>query len=332
MNKTNDVVGLGNTLMDFLVDVNENILLDFNLTKGETQFVDEIVAQNILQKIAAQKLSLELVPGGSSANTIRGVAFLGGKGILCGKVGNDPHGEQYILGLEKMGVISRIKRHASYTTGHAVAFITPDAQRTFSVHLGAAVTLAEEDLSEEDIKSSKILHIEGYQLEGFTKSAVLKAFSIAKENDTICSLDFADPGVVRRNKSFLQEMINTFKPIVFANELEAKEYTGIATPKEAAKLLGKDARVVILKVGEKGAFVSSKDDAIFVPAFPVKAVDTTGAGDCFAAGFLYGYCYHWPLQKAACLGALLASKVVEQRGVKISHLNAEELKKRVLHN
>src|SRR3989344_3178652 len=169
MRKTNDVIGLGNALMDFLIEVEENKLLEFNLKKGEMHLVEEEKAKEILNKIEQEKLQIEFVPGGSAANTLKGVAFLGGKAILCGKVGKDKQGLNYVEQMEEHGVKTRIKQHEHKLTGHAVTFITPDAQRTFAVHLGAALHLEKDEVLEDDIIASKILHLEGYQLEGNTK-------------------------------------------------------------------------------------------------------------------------------------------------------------------
>ncbi len=326
--KPNDVLGLGNALMDFLIEVDENKLLEFDLKKGEMHLVEEKKAKTILEKIEKEELKIEFVPGGSAANTLKGVAFLGGNAMLYGKVGRDAQGLSYIEQMQNHGVKTRISHHQHKLTGHALTFITPDTQRTFSVHLGAAVHLEKEEILEEDVQESKILHLEGYQLEGETKETVLQAMELAKKHHTLISLDLADPGVVRRNHKLLQEIVQNKVDILFVNEKEAKEFTG-KEEEEAAVELGKLVKIAIVKIGERGSIIAGDGQLHYVAPFPAKAIDTTGAGDTYAAGFLYGYCCGWPLEKAGKLGSLFASKVVEQKGVRIKHLDAEEMKKEV---
>jgi len=322
-NKTNDVIGLGNTIMDFLIEIEDYHLANLNLNKGEFHLTDNEQAKQLLEKIKQQNYSIKSVPGGSSANTLKGIAFLGGKAILCGKVGEDQHGYNYINEMNQLGVITRINSNSS-STGHALTFITPDAERTFSVHLGAAVELDKKDILEEDIKKSKILHLEGYQIEGSTKKTILHAIELAKKNNTLISIDLADPGVVRRNKKFLEELIKNHIDIVFVNEIEAQEFTNLQE-EEAAIELAKQVKIAIVKIGKKGSLICQKGDITKIKSYPANAIDTTGAGDSYAAGFLYGYCNHWSLQKSGQLGSLLASKVVEQIGVSMKNLNSKKL-------
>ena len=328
VDKINDVIGMGNALMDFLIEVEDNKLLEFDLKKGEMHLVDEEKAKVILQKISEEKLEIEFVPGGSSANTLKGVAFLGGSAILCGKVGKDVHGMSYVEQMKEQGVDVRIGQHPTKLTGHAVTFITPDAQRTFSVHLGAALHLEKEEVIEEDIVNSKILHIEGYQLEGDTKETVLQAMEIARKNNTLVSLDLADPSVIRRNSKLLQRVVQDYVDVLFVNEKEAKEFTGLEEEKAALEL-SKYVKIAVVKIGERGSIIYGEEQMYYIAPFPAKVLDTTGAGDTYAAGFLYGYCQEWPLEKCGKLGSLFASKVVEQKGVRIKHLDADELKRRI---
>ncbi len=328
MVKDYDVIGLGNTIIDLLVEIEEHQLPEMNLKKGEFHLVDEKKSTELLEKINKQQFNIKTVPGGSSANTIRGIALLGGKTILYGKVGKDNHGEMYVHEIKKQGVNSRIILDSS-STGSAITFITPDAERTFSVHLGAAVKLQKEDLLEEDIKRGKILHLEGYQLEGPTRETVLHAIKLAKKNNTLVSMDLADPGVIRRNKDFLRDLALNYADIVFVNEVEAKEFTG-CEGEEAAKKIGVQSKIVVVKLGKKGSLVCEKGIITKINSFPAKAIDTTGAGDCYAAGFLYAFCKGWPIEKAGRLGSLFAAKVVEQTGVTINHIDYDNLKSEIL--
>ncbi|MDO8511525.1 MAG: adenosine kinase [Nanoarchaeota archaeon] len=327
MVKDYDVIGLGNTIMDLLVEIEEHKLLEMNLKKGEFHLVDEKKSKELLEKLNDSRCSIKTVPGGSSANTIRGIALLGGKVILYGRVGRDKHGETYVQEMKEQGVDPRIY-HDSSATGNAITFITPDAERTFSVHLGAAITLQKEDLLEEDIKRGKVLHIEGYQIEGPTRETVLHALALAKKNNTLVSIDLADPGVIRRNKAFLQDLVLNFADIVFVNEAEAKEFTG-HEDEQAAKEIGKQNKIVVVKLGKRGSLICEKGIITKIDPFPAKVIDTTGAGDCYAAGFLYALCQGWPLEKAGRLGSLFAAKVIEQTGVVIRNLDRDDLKKKI---
>ena len=324
--KTNDVIGLGNALMDFLVEVDEEKLAEFGLQKGEMHLVEEAKAREVLAKV--ESFHFETTPGGSSANTLKGVAVLGGKAILCGKVGMDKHGESYVRDLNELGVSTRINKHDK-TTGHCVSFVTPDAERTMSTHLGAALELYAEDIVEEDIAQSKVLHLEGYQIEGQTKGTVLHAIELAKRHGTLVSIDLADPGVIRRNKEFLQSFVPSHTDIVFVNENEAFEFTGMQN-EEAVRELGKHCKVAIVKIGKEGSYVYNDNVMSKISGYPANAIDTTGAGDSYAAGFLYAYCNDWPVDDAGRLGSLFASKVVEQKGVGMNDINGEELKRFVL--
>lgn len=329
MSKDYDVIGLGNTIMDLLVEVKEHKLQEMNLHKGEFHLVDEQKSKELLEKINLSQCNIKIVPGGSSANTIRGIAMLGGKVILYGKVGKDKHGDTYVQEMKRQGVNLRIHQDSA-ATGNAITFITPDAERTFSVHLGAAIKLQKEDLLEEDIKRGKILHLEGYQIEGPTKETVLHAITLAKKHNTFISIDLADPGVIRRNKAFLQEVALNYADIIFVNEMEAKEFTGVEE-EEAARELGKQGKIVIVKLGKRGSLIYENGIINRIEPFPAKVVDTTGAGDCYAAGFLYAFCQGWSLEKAGKLGSLFAAKVVEQTGVVIRDSDCDDIKSEILN-
>jgi 5'-methylthioadenosine phosphorylase len=322
MEKTNDVIALGAMLVDLLIEVDETKLTEMDLKKGEMHLVEEEKAKEILTNI--QQHNPKIAPGGSAANTIRALGLLGSSAILCGKVGNDDHGRFFIEELQNHNVISRVNTHPK-TTGHCISFITPDAERTLSTYLGAATEFFPEDILEEDIQKSKVLHIEGYQLEGPTKATAMYAMQLAKKHNTLVSLDLADPGLIRRNKEFFQDIVANYVDIVFVNEKEALEFTG-KEEEEALLELAKHSKIAVVKLGEKGSLIHHNNQTTKVPAVLTKAVDTTGAGDTFAAGFLHGYCNGWNMEKSGKLGSLLASKVVENMGVHYKHLDMNEIK------
>jgi len=311
MQKPNDVIAIGSILVDLLVNVEESLIDKMQLKKGEMHLIEEEQAKKILEEI--NYLQPQLAPGGSAANTIRALGLLGSKVILYGKIGDDQHGKFFLEELSKHNVVQKINLHHK-PTGHCVSLITPDAERTFSVFLGAAMEIVQEDIVEEDIALSKILHLEAYQLEGQTRPAALHALELAKKHNTLVSLDLADPALIRRNKELFKGLVENKIDIIFANEQEAKEFTGLE--EEAALLeLAKHAKIAVVKLGVRGSLIRYNDETIKISAFPAEAVDTTGAGDTFAAGFLHGYCQGWSMEKSGKLGSLLAAKIVENMGV-----------------
>ena len=330
--KEYDVFGIGSALMDFLIEIEEDKIIEMDLKKGEMQLIDEEKSKELLKKL--KEYSVKTAPGGSSANTLAGIASLGGNVVFCGKVGNDPHGEIYEQKSKDCGVCTRISRHPEKLTGHAITFITPDSERTFATHLGAAMHLAEEDVFEEDIAKSKILHIEGYQLEDpKLRKTALHAMGIAKKNKTMISIDIADPGLVKRNLEDLKNIIKEHADIVFANEQEASAFTGKEDSTEALEEISKFCQIAIVKIGKDGSLIKQKKKVeeskespiIKIPPFTVNAVDTTGAGDMYAAGVLFGIAKNLPLERAGKIGSWAASKVVAQIGARLSICLKDEI-------
>ncbi len=322
MPKTNDVIALGNALMDFLVEVDDNYLAELNLTKGEFSSLEEDASKKLLEKIS--HLNPETVPGGSSANTLKAISFLGGKTIFCSRVGNDIHGENYIKEMEKLGVQTKINKHESIT-GHAITFITPDLERTFAVHLGAATKVNKEDVLEEEIKNSKILHVEGYHLGSSVQETALHAIDLAKKHNTLISLDLSDAGVIKNNEETFQRALPKID-ILFANEDEAKALTGLE-PEEAVQQLAQVTKIAVVKIGKEGSLICKDGIITYINGYQANAIDTTGAGDTYSAGFLYGYCQGWELERSGNLGSLMAARIVELKGAKVNELNVEEIRK-----
>ena len=191
--------------MEFLIEVDENEILEMDLKKGEMHLIDEEKSRKILKKM--ESYAVKTAPGGSSANTLAGVAALGGKAVFCGKVGKDKNGEIYEQKSMDYGVCTRLGRHDNKPTGHAVTFITPDSERTFATHLGAAMHLEKRDVFDDDIAKSKILHVEGYQIaDPKLRETVLHAISIAKKNNTMVSVDLNDAGLVKANLKDFRKM------------------------------------------------------------------------------------------------------------------------------
>src|SRR3989339_224649 len=247
--KKYDVFGIGSALMDLLIEIEPKELLEMDLKHGEMHLIDEEKSKKILERL--KKYNVRIAPGGSSANTLVDIARLGGKVVFCGKVGRDSHGDIYEQKLKDHNIKSNISQ-GSLKTGHAINFITPDSQRTFATHLGATLELKKEDIFAEDIKASKILHIEGYQLEDKNlREAAIHAMDIAKKNNVKISIDLSDPALVKRNIGHIRLLVKKYAGIVFANEEEAREFTG-QEPEKALDSIAEFCDTVIIKLGKKG--------------------------------------------------------------------------------
>jgi sugar/nucleoside kinase (ribokinase family) len=320
-----DVFGIGSAIMDFLIQVHPNELLELDLKKGHFHLVDETKSKSVLDSI--KKSEMKIAPGGSCANSLFGIAQLGGSVVFCGKVGKDEHGMIYEQQMVDCGVKSCIGKIDTHKTGHAITFITPDTERTFVVHLGASIKLEKEDVFFDDLKQSKVLHVEGYQLEDPSlRSVALHAMEFAKKNNAKVSIDLADPGIVNRNKEDMIKLVKDYADIVFANEDEAKALTG-KDAIDALNEISTMAEIAIVKIGKKGSLIKKGSELYEIKPHTVKPLDTTGAGDMYAAGFLYGLTHDLNLQQSGDLGSYLAAKVVGQIGARLESIDPSILKK-----
>jgi sugar/nucleoside kinase (ribokinase family) len=320
--KMYDVVGIGSALMDILVEVDEKILLELNLEKGRMHLIDEKHSKKIISEL--KKFNLKLVPGGSAANTLTGIANLGGRVVFFGKVGSDENGKLYEKIVIQDGMKFSVAPDPS-STGHAITFITPDSERTFATFLGATLKLLKEDIVDEDIAQSKILHIEGYQLEDpKLRNNCIHAMEIAKKNNTLISVDCADANLIKRRFDEFNNILKDYADIIFANEDEAEAVTS-KKPEQALEELSKFCKIAIVKLGEKGSIIKSDNKIIKIQPFLTKPVSTNGAGDMYAAGFLYGLSNNLPLEKCGKIGSYLAMKVVEQIGARLPSSLKDEI-------
>jgi sugar/nucleoside kinase (ribokinase family) len=318
------VLGIGNALVDALNKLeNDNLLTELGLPKGSMQLVDAETSAAIQEK--SKDLEKEMASGGSAANTIHGLANLGVETAFIGTVGEDEIGNFFIDDLKKSG-IKPLLNLSKTPSGLANAMISPDGERTFGTYLGAAIELSSSDLKAEQFKGYDILHVEGYLVQNHDLlEGILK---IAKEQGLEISLDLASYNVVEDNLDFLKKMVEQYVDIVFANEEEAKAFTG-EEPEEALNKLGEVAKIAIVKVGSKGSMIKENGDIARVGVEKTKVVDTTGAGDLYAAGYLYGYVNNFSHEKSGKIGALLASKVIADYGAKISETDWKEIKNRI---
>ncbi len=315
------VLGLGNALVDILVRIDDDALLrSLDLPKSCMTLVREEQVNAILERISG--LQKQEACGGSAANTISGLARLGVPTGYIGKIGNDPYGDFFAGEMRRHGTEARMFRGTAQT-GRALGFITPDSERTFATFLGAAVELDAADLSPELFCGWDYFHIEGYMVQNHP--LVETALRLAKGAGLEVSLDLASHNVVRENLAFLQEMVGRYVDIVFANEDESMAFSGENSPAEALVTISPRCRIAVVKLGKNGSLIKHKEERHEIGCIPAKAVDTTGAGDLYAAGFLYGLIQGYALPVCGRIGSLLSGKVVEVIGAKLDEAKWKEV-------
>lgn len=321
---TFDVAAIGSALMDITAAVSEDILSELGLKKGSMHLIDEEKSREILKHLDDSKLKLS--PGGSSANTAAGVRDLGGSGLYISSVGDDECGRLFVRQTKRAGVKIVAAVHAGMS-GHAIAFITPDGERTFATHLGAAKKLCAEDISAENILSAAVLHIEGYILEPDSAyAACLKAVKTAKAGGTVVSVDLSDSSLVDRVRDRLESVVKDFADIVFANEEEACAFVGKRNPIEALHELGEYCSLAVLKRGSDGSIIKTAGRTYEIPAVKVDVANTNGAGDMYAAGIIYGLARGFSPEKAGRLASAAAALIVGQTSARLeSPVNAKEI-------
>ncbi len=312
MEKEYDVFGIGNILVDYVSEVDDSFLKSFNLNKGEMN-------QRSREEINGLEKSLKGIKkfsGGSAPNVLSGLVNLGRKCILAGTIGFDDDGTFFKNDLEKEGIYGALKQKKG-STGVAVSLVTPDKERTFVVNYGVAADYTKKDLDVASLIKSEYLHFTGYEFESMKKT-IKKAVKIAKKNNVKVSFDLGCAGVVSRNK---KELTNFLKgaDIVFANEEEAKVLTGKEGFDAAYEIKKICKGTAVVKLGEKGAVATKGIEGCFMPGYNVKAVNTIGAGDGFAAGFFYGLLKGHTLPFCTRLGNYYASKIIQQPSARLHY-------------
>lgn len=307
------VLGIGNALTDILAVLpDDDLLKEFHLPKGSMQHVDEATGNKIWQ--ALRKRDIRYVPGGSAANTVAGTAVLGMPSGFIGKVGDDELGSLFRTGQEDAG-IRPVLLKGKAASGRAMVFITaPNAERTFAVYLGAAIELAPEDLDPAYFRGYDYFHIEGYLVQN--RELVRRAVELARAAGMIVSLDMASYNIVESNDAFLHDIVENYVDIVFANEAEARAFTG-KEPREALDEIAGICEIAIVKLGPDGSMVKKGDEYYKIEARPAEVIDATGAGDIYAAGFLYAHSCGMPVGICGEIGSIISSKVVEVIGSKV---------------
>jgi len=318
------VLSMGNALVDVLIKMNDDQLLDhFGLPKGSMQLVDAESVKKILAGI--EGMDPAIASGGSAANTINGLAALHTPCGYIGKTGHDEFGKIFSDDM-KTNQIETFLFKGVNETGRAIAFISPDSERTFATFLGAAIELTPDDLNEDLFNDYNIFHIEGYLVQNH--ALIEKALQMAHASGLQVSIDLASYNIVETNLGFLKKLIEQYVDIVFANEEEARAITGMK-PEAALDEIAKICEIAVVKIGKDGSLVKNNGIRYDVPAEKANPVDTTGAGDLYASGFLYGLVNGLPLNTCGHIGSLLASRVIEVIGAKIDDSGWEALRKKI---
>jgi adenosine kinase len=311
-----EVLGIGNAIVDVIARAEDDFIVKQNMNKGAMALIDEARAQAIYDAMGP---AVE-VSGGSAANTIVGVAGFGGRTAFVGKVKDDELGRAFAHDIRAAGVAFDTPPAADGpSTARCYVMVTPDGERTMNTYLGAAQDLHPADIDADMIASAAFTYLEGYLWDPpHAKDAFRKAAKIAHDAGRRVALTLSDAFCVDRYRAEFVELIRTGTvDLVFANERELHSLYQTADFNTALKALRADAKIAVVTRSEKGCVVVTKDDTVTVPAAPIeKLVDATGAGDLFAAGFLFGLSRGRDLKTAAQLGALAASEVIQHIGAR----------------
>ncbi len=310
-----DVYGVGNALVDIQANVSEEMLKRLEFQKGIMTLVDDVVQTEVLMAISESNISR--CAGGSAANTMMGIADFGGKAAYSCKVASDDFGDFFLSDMQERGVELNVES-ANGQTGTCVILITDDAERTMLTCLGASTSLGPDDLDEEMILQSKYIYVEGYLFtQEPTRSAALHAIDLAKKNGVKVAFTVSDPFLIQYHKEEFWNLIEGPVDLVFCNLDEARALTGKHDAVDCAQFMHDHAENVALTLGANGSLLMHEGDAIPIEGVTIDAVDTTGAGDMYAAGVLYGITNGLTWKQSGHLASRAAGKIVSQFGARL---------------
>lgn len=320
-----DVYGVGNALVDVQAQVDDKLVADTGFDKGIMTLVDDAQQQDVLARLNG--LPLNRCAGGSAANTIVGVADFGGKAAYVGKVAADETGNFFLQDMREMGVTIEVSPASEGQTGTCAVLITEDAQRTMLTNLGVSATLTEADIDEDELKQAKYVYVEGYLLTGdTTKAAAYKAIELAKKNNVKVAFTASDPFLVNMIRDEIWSLVEGPVDLFFCNEEEAKSLTGKDDPIACAAEIHNHADNVAMTLGPNGSIIMHGGEAIAIEGVSVDAIDTTGAGDMYAGGLLYGITNGMSWKQAGHLASHAAARIVSQLGARMERrFTAEEI-------
>jgi sugar/nucleoside kinase (ribokinase family) len=317
MSKIYDVYGVGHALVDVQYSVPVQFLQSTGVEKGIMTLVDDRRQEEL--SAALDQDAIASASGGSAANTMIGVALFGGSAYYACEIGDDSWGDFYSEDLRKAGVASNPANRKQGTTGRCMVFVTPDADRTLNTYLGVSSQIGPAQLEEEKIAESSYIYMEGYLLSsdnGF--DACRTAQQLARKHDTRVSLTLSDPFMVESFRERFARLIGDGVDLLFCNESEALAYCANSNRDEACSILTAAVGSVCITCGSEGAWLATGDSRRQVPGIEVEAVDTTGAGDMFAAGVLFGITHSFSLEDAGKLGSYSAGLVVSRYGPRLA--------------
>lgn len=315
-----DVFGMCNALYDIQAEVPDRVLNELGLDKGAMHLIEEEQQRRIVPRVYTHIVHSE--SGGSGANTMFGVALLGGTACFTSRVGDDEHAELYRAGLSGRGVKPNLGSAAG-ETGISLIFVTPDAQRTMCTFLGQARSLQPEDLNLDDLRASRYLYVTGYLWDTDNqKEAVLLAMREANRAGVRVAFSLSDPFCVHRHRADFVALIRDHVDLIIGNQEEVLALTGDPCPDSALETLSRYSTVAAVTLDEQGSLLKQGDRVVRTPAYTVEAVDTTGAGDMYAAGLLYGLTRDLSLEVTGRIASYAAAQVVARLGPRLEHLDS----------
>jgi len=315
---------MGNALVDIITQIdNDTMLESFGLPRGSMTLVDLDTSNFIHAETAG--MAKTKASGGSAANTIHGLAHLGIETGFVGSVGNDEMGKFFKKDMQ-VNKIKPILFRSMNETGRAMALISKDSERTFATYLGAAVDLTVEDISHDIYQGYDYFYVEGYLVQD--KKMFEKALRLASSAGLKICLDLASYNIVDDNVDFFKSMISKYVDILFANEEEIRSLSG-KSPEEGARETNEICDTVVIKLGAQGSFCTCNKEIVRVGVRPANAIDTTGAGDLFAAGFINGHMKGLSSEICGKMGAVLAGRVIELIGAKMDESHWENLRREI---
>ncbi len=320
------VYGIGNPLIDYICSVTEKDLADLNLSKGTMLLIDSDKQNEIVEHTKGRDIIYSC--GGSCPNTMVTLSSLGVKTILAGSIGDDDLGREYRLRLKESNVVDQLVTKKESVTGTSIILLTNDKERTMNTYLGANRLFTPEDVVEESALQADLFYFTGYMWDTDNqKKSVLKTLKLFKDKGKKIAFDVADPFAVGRYRQTFQELIADYCDIVFANSEEARYLMDNYDPYECCRSLGKLCPIAIVKNGKKGSFISNNRVITQIPSYGTSIpVDTTGAGDTYASGFLYGYLTGRDLVSSCNIASYLAGEIIARIGAQFDKDSIVKLK------